>query len=299
MKTNWGHVVDVYCDEGKSAKSVSGRPEFKRLLTDVQMGRVDLIIATELSRLSRSIRDFCEIWDLLKKHDASFITLRESFDTTTASGEMMVFNLINFAQYERKQTAERISANWESRAKRGLFNVGTIPMGYDRNPKSKGELVVNEADAQIVRMIFSLFLEKESLRKTCVALIAQGIFLRRFINKHGFEKGGKPFSVDTLRSLLTNPAYIGMRLAVVDGEKKLISAVWKPIISTEIFNQVEARLGLNKNRYKPDTWKKYPFPLTELITCGECGKHFGGKSGTGRVQKHFYYGHAPHFNPTS
>jgi site-specific DNA recombinase len=211
---------------------------------------------------------------------------------------MMVFNLINFAQYERKQTAERISANWESRAKRGLFNGGTIPMGYDRNPKSKGELVVNEADAQIVRMIFALFLEKESLRKTCVALTAQGIFLRRFINKHGFEKGGKPFSVDTLRSLLTNPAYIGMRLAIIDGEKKLISAVWKPIISPEIFHQVEARLGLNKNRYKPDTWKKYPFPLTELITCGECGKHFGGKSGTGRVQKHFYYGHAQLKDPT-
>src|ERR1035437_900957 len=105
---SWGHVVDFYCDEGKSAKSINGRPEFRRLLADVQAGRINLIIATELSRLSRSIRDFCEIWDLLKKHDASFVTLRESFDTTSASGEMMVFNLINYAQYERKQTAERI-----------------------------------------------------------------------------------------------------------------------------------------------------------------------------------------------
>jgi site-specific DNA recombinase len=142
FKGNWGHIIDYYCDEGKSAKSIHGRPEFKRLLVDIQTGRVDLIVSTELSRLSRSIRDFCEIWDLLKKHNASFITLRESFDTTSASGEMMVFNLINYAQYERKQTAERISLNWQSRAKRGLFNGGTIPLGYQRNSKVKSELIV-------------------------------------------------------------------------------------------------------------------------------------------------------------
>ncbi len=108
---NWGMLVDIYCDEGKSAKNMKGRPEFLRMLNDVKIGRIDLIISTELSRLNRNIRDFCEVWDLLKDHKASFVTLRENFDTTTASGEMMVFNLINYAQYERKQTSERISAN--------------------------------------------------------------------------------------------------------------------------------------------------------------------------------------------
>lgn len=161
------------------------------MLSDVQAGRIDLIISTELSRLSRSIRDFCEIWDLLKKHGASFI---------------MVFNLINYAQYERKQTAERISANWQSRAKRGLWNGGPIPMGYARNVKSPGELLIDEEQAKTVRMIFELFLEKESLRATCVALSEMGISQPRFINKHGIERGGYAFSVDTLRSLLTNQA---------------------------------------------------------------------------------------------
>ena len=213
FKGNWGQIVDYYCDEGKSAKSIHGRQEFKRLLVDVQTGRVDLIVSTELSRLSRSIRDFCETWDLLKKHNASFITLRESFDTTSASGEMMVFNLINYAQYERKQTAERISLNWQSRAKRGLFNGGTIPLGYQRNSKVKSELIVDESDAKTVRMIFDLFLEKESLRKTCVALQEQGVFQKRFINKHGIERGGKVFTIDSLRSLLTNPSYLGQRFA--------------------------------------------------------------------------------------
>lgn len=295
---NWGTLVDIYCDEGKSAKNMKGRPEFLRLLNDVKLGKVDLIIATELSRLNRNIKDFCEVWDLLKKHKASFVTLREQLDTTTASGEMMVFNLINYAQYERMQTSERIAANWLSRSKRGLFNGGTIPLGYDRNPKSKGELVINQDEACTVQKVFATFLEKESLRKTQVALIEQGIFSKKFTNKHGIDKGGKIFTVDTLQSLLTNKAYLGLKdVKHKDGAIETIKAVWPAIIGEEVFYKVQERLSKNKNRYKPESWKKYPFPLTELVQCGECGKSLGGKSGTGRTEKHFYYGHPQLKNP--
>ncbi len=293
----WGTLVDVYCDEGKSAKDMN-RPEFKRLLQDIQMGKVDLILATELSRLSRNIRDFCEIWDLLKKHSCSFITLRENFDTTTASGEMMVFNLINHAQYERKQTAERISANWLSRSKRGLWNGGTLPLGYDRNPKNKGELVVNEKEANTVRKIFSDFLEIGSVRRAQVHLIEQGITNKKYTNKHGVAKQGGIFTVGTLQSLLTNKAYIGKKVFKdKSGNVMDTPAVWKSIVDELTFNQVQERLQKNKNRYKPEEWKVYPFPLTELVKCGECGKHMGGKSGHGRKEKYFYYGHAQLKNP--
>lgn len=292
INKGWGQVVDVYVEEGKSAKNLN-RPEFKRLLSDIQSGRINLIIATELSRLSRNIRDFCEVWDLLKKHTCNFITLREQFDTTTAAGEMMIFNLINFAQYERKQTAERISANWASRAKRGLFNGGTIPLGYDRNPKNKGELIINESESVIVQKIFNVFLEQGSVRKAQKELTSLGVCNKKYTNKHGIEKGGKPFTVGTLQSLLTNKIYIAKREAKdSDGNVILIQATWKPIINEMIFNQVQERLTKNKNKYKPDDWKSHPFTLTELLQCGECGKPMGGKSGHGRKEKHFYYGHA-------
>ena len=75
------------------------------------------------------------------------------------------------------------------------------------------------------------------------------------------------------------------------GSTEVVKANWPAIIEIETFNKVQARLALNKNKYKPDEWKKYPFPLTELLVCGECGKHLGGKSGHGRNGKHFYYGH--------
>lgn len=297
INPKWGQIVDFYIEEGRSAKNMN-RPEFKRLLLDVQAGRISLIISTELSRLSRNIRDFCEVWDLLKKHNCNFITLREQFDTTSAAGEMMVFNLINFAQYERKQTAERISANWASRAKRGLFNGGSIPLGYDRNPKNKGELIINEEESVLVKKIYDMFLTEGSVRKTQEAITALGIYNKKFTNKHGIDKGGKPFSVDTLQSLLTNKIYLAKReIKNPDGEISYIQAAWKPIVDEMTFNQVSERLTKNKNKYKPDEWKNHSFALTELIQCGECGKSMGGKSGTGRKEKHFYYGHAQIKNP--
>jgi len=297
VNKNWGQVVDFYIEEGRSAKNMN-RPEFKRLLSDVQGGRVNLIVATELSRLSRNIRDFCEVWDLLKKHNCNFITLREQFDTTSAAGEMMVFNLINFAQYERKQTAERISANWAYRAKRGLFNGGTIPLGYDRNPQNKGELIVNDEESVLVKKIFETFLTEGSVRKSQNKITGQGIYNKKYTNKHGLAKGGNPFTVDTLQSLLTNKIYIAKREAKdSNGKATMIQATWKPIIDELMFNQVQERLTKNKNKYKPDEWKNHSFALTELVQCSECGKSMGGKSGHGRKEKHFYYGHQQIKNP--
>lgn len=290
-ENNWGQLIEIYCDEGKSAKDMN-RPEFQRLLQDVKLGRVNLVIATELSRLSRSIRDFCEVWDIFKKQNAGFITLRENFDTTTAAGEMMVFNLINFAQYERKQTAERISANWLSRAKRGLWNGGSIPLGYDRNPKNAGELLVNPTESEQVRIIFQTFIATGSLRETARRLTELGIFSKKYTNKHGLEKGGGHFTLSSLYRILTNKAYIGIReVNKSKGLRELTKAVWTSIIDDRLFETVQEKLVANRNKLKPDQWKKYPYPLTEILVCGECGKNLGGKSAHGRNGKHHYYSH--------
>lgn len=290
----WGEVVDVYCDEGKSGKDMN-RPEFKRLLSDVKTGRVNLILATELSRLSRSIRDFCELWELFKKHQTSFITLREQFDTTTAAGELMVFNLINFSQFERKQTAERIAANFESRAKRGLWNGGNIPFGFDKNPANPAELLPHPAESKQIKDIFELFLEMGSVRKTCLELTKRGIFGKSMINKHGVKKGARQITVATLQKMLSNVAYVGLRAYGKNGKRnvEVVKAAWKPLIEDRLFEQVQARLQANKNKYKPSEWKRYEYPMTELVVCGECGKKLGGQSATSRNgEKHYYYAHA-------
>jgi site-specific DNA recombinase len=289
----WGTIVDFYLDD-KSAKDMN-RPEFQRLLQDVQCGRLDLILCTELSRLSRSLKDFCGIWDLFKKHNTGFITLREQFDTTTAAGEMMVFNLMNFAQYERKQTAERISANWQSRAKRGLWNGGQVPLGFDRNLKTPGELLPHPEESKTIQEIFETFLKVGSVRETCRELSRKGTFSKSYTNKYGIDKGGGHMTVPSLFRILTNKAYIGIReinkTKITGLEATLVKASWPAIIDKALFEQVQTRLAANKNKFKPDTWKKYPYPLTEKLVCGECGKKLGGKSAHGKTKKHHYYAH--------
>jgi site-specific DNA recombinase len=287
----WGQIVDIYVDEGRSAKDMN-RPQFQRLLTDVRTGKVNLILSTELSRMSRSIRDFCDIWDLFKKHDANFITLREQFDTTTAAGEMMVFNLINFAQFERKQTGERISANFKSRAERGLWNGGQLPLGYKRDAKNPGRLAVHAKETKLVKLIFSQFLSSRNLRDTCIRLNEQGFRTKKYINRKKETVGGNHFTVQSLHHLLTNATFIGQReINKKRGDLRLVKASWAGIVDKSTFDLVQKQLTKNRRRYKPNDWKTYPYPLSGIAVCGECGKILNGKSAHGKTQKHHYYDH--------
>ena len=288
----WGKVFDVYVDEGKSAKNMN-RPEFQRLLRDIQSGHVTLVLATELSRLSRSIKDFCALWDFFKEHKTGFVTLREQFDTTTAAGEMMVFNLINFAQFERKQTSERLVANFTSRAQRGLWNGGQIPLGYKRNPNNPGTLLVDECESQVIQTIFATFLKIKNLRDTCRTLSAQGVRTKQFVNRKLEPKGGNHFTVSSLHHLLTNATYIGLReINKKRGDVTRVTASWPAIVETKDFEAVQKVLEGNRRRYKPDEWKTYPYPLSGITVCGDCGQRFNGKSAHGAHSKHHYYDHS-------
>ena len=110
QQQNWGVVVDEYIDDGFSAKDTN-RPALQKLIKDLKKGRINTVLVTDLSRLSRSIRDFCVLIDFFKETKTQFLSLKEQFDTTTAAGEMMLFNMINLAQFERRQISERVTLN--------------------------------------------------------------------------------------------------------------------------------------------------------------------------------------------
>lgn len=288
---NWGMIVDVYCDEAKSGKDMN-RPELQRLLSDIRVGRINLVLASELSRLSRSIKDFCSLLDFFKEHKVKLVTLREQFDTTTAAGELMMFNLVNFNQLERKQTGERITANFTSRAERGLWSGGVIPLGYKRNPENPGSLLIDEQESLAIQMIFKVFLEAKNLRQTCLKLNDLGIRTKAYVNSKGEPRGGNKFTVASLHHLLTNATLIGMRESNKKrGDIRRVKASWTAIISAEDFEAVQKILESNRCRFKPDEWKTYPYPLTGKVICGECGRSLNGKSAHGKTQKHHYYDH--------
>ena len=108
---------------------------------------------------------------------------------------------------ERKQTSERLVANFTSRANRGLWNGGQLPLGYKRNPGNPGMLLIDEQEADAVKTVFATFLKDKNLRTTCLKLSETGIKTKQFTNKKDELKGGNHFTVQSLHNILTNATY--------------------------------------------------------------------------------------------
>lgn len=288
---NFGEIKGVYTDAGISAKNMK-RPKLQEMLKAIQNHEIDLVMVTELSRLSRNTRDFIEMWDMMRDHNCSFTSLREDFDTTNAAGEMVLFQLMNLAQFERRQTSERVEANIAVRAARGLYNGGHVPVGYKLIPEKPGYLDVDESMANVIRECFRVFLKEGCLSHAAKYLNDQGLTLQKQNEGGGGFKRLGYFTVDNLQGILRQKAYVGIKTYTHRGEKKETKAVWPAIIDDVTFARVNKQLDENKSKYKPFKQGKFPYLLTGLMFCKCCGSHMPGKSATGRSGKVGYYEHA-------
>ena len=290
MEGHFGDIVEVFVDRARSGKDTN-RPALQKMLSAIRNREIDLVMASELSRISRSIKDFAEIWELMQEHDCSFQSLRENFDTTTAAGEMVLYTMANIAQFERRQVSERVSANFQARAARGLYNGGTVPLGYRKIEGKPGFLEVDPEGAEYVRAAFKAFLKHKTLNQTAKYLNESGPRLPRRV-----EGGGRPrmshLLFDGLQHILRNKAYIGIRVFRVKGGTKESKAVWEPIVEEVTFNRVQELLTKNYGKKKPHSAKRYPYILSGLTVCAECGHRLSGKSAHGRNGKIAYYEHA-------
>ncbi len=300
----WGNVVDIYSDEGLSAKDTK-RPAFQRMMRDIRKGRINLILVTDLSRLSRNILDFCLLLEELKKYNAKFLSLKEQFDTSTPAGEMMVFNMINLAQFERKQTAERVSLNFHSRATRGLWNGGPLLLGYKADPTNKSHLLVDEVEAESVRKVFKLFLTEGTVGKTLKALEGSGIKPKAHPGRAYKRVNNGDWSRSTLYQLLRNPAYIGTREINKKNEGKdadhlqpyqryhKVKATWPAIVDDITFAKVQKALDeiQRLERERLSHAHERPYIATGLLFCKECSRPLMGASASGAKEVHRYYGH--------
>ena len=124
-----GEEVSIYQDKGFSGKNTN-RPDFQRMMEDVEKGVIQKIVVYRLDRLSRSITDFGKLWDTLKKHGVEFVSINETFDTSTPMGRAMLNIIMVFAQLERETTAERVRDNYYQRVKLGSWPGGPAPQGF-------------------------------------------------------------------------------------------------------------------------------------------------------------------------
>ncbi len=289
MMEPFGEITAVFSDPGVSAKDMN-RPGFQRMLKAIKQHETDLVLVTELSRFSRSTKDFANLQDFLEEHGCKFMSIRENFDTNGAAGSMVLSLMASIAEFERKQTAERISQSFLARAKRGLYNGGSVPLGYAIDPKKPGTLVVVPAEAELVKLFFQYFLKEKTLAGAAKAMNAEGIKIPRQVRGGGSARG-KNIRFDTVYRILKNKAYLGIRVFQTKSGWEEVSALWDPIIDQVTFDRVQRMLKENCSRRKTHK-NKFPFTLSGIIHCKECGERMSGASATSGTGKRIgYYEH--------
>jgi DNA invertase Pin-like site-specific DNA recombinase len=191
----WVLVRDQYDDGGVSGGTLE-RPALKRLLQDVEEGLVGVVVVYKIDRLSRSLMDFSRLVEVFDRNNVTFVSVTQSFNTTTSMGRLTLNILLSFAQFEREVTAERIRDKFRASRMKGMWMGGWAPLGYKVQDR---KLVIDEAEATHVRWIFSRFIE-----------IGSGTELAKESNGRGITtRHGRRVDKKHIYRILNNRAYVG------------------------------------------------------------------------------------------
>lgn len=280
-------ISHEYREEGKSAKDTE-RPRLQELLADIRAGRVDVVCVTKIDRITRSVKDFYELWETFQEHGVEFVSLGEDFDTTSAMGRAMLTLTLVFAQLERETTSERTRDKISARREQGLWHGGYVPLGYRLNPQNPTTIDVDEANATLVRkQFFERYLKLKSARALVRYLAENGIRRPTRKSKRGRTMGGSDFTIQSVIDLLSNPTYVAKR-TLEDG--RVIDCVWQAIISQDLFDRVQARLAAN-SEVRPTGRKAldHIYLLEGLLVCGGCGASMTRSVANGVGGQYHYY----------
>src|SRR5208337_54238 len=234
----WRLIRHHYDDGGYSGGSMD-RPALQRLLADMQARRIDVIVVYKVDRLTRSLADFAKLVELFDKHDVSFVSVTQSFNTTTSMGRLTLNVLLSFAQFEREVTGERIRDKIAASKKKGLWVGGVVPLGYKVQGK---KLIVDLGEAATVRLIFSRYLDLGSLPALQKDLRERGIVSRRRTLSSGRVVGGDFLTNGPLAYLLRNRVYLGE----INHRDQSYLGEHEPIVDPGLFESVQAKLSENR-----------------------------------------------------
>lgn len=276
----WELVKEQYDDGGWSGGNID-RPGLKQLLADVAHGKVDVIVVYKVDRLTRSLADFARIVDTLDKAQASFVSVTQAFNTTSSMGRLTLNVLLSFAQFEREVTSERIRDKFAASKRKGIFMGGPIPIGYRLESR---KLLVEEAEACTVRMIFERYLALRSIGQLVDELADRGVRTKVRQLKDGRTIGGVAFYQGPLAWLLKNPVYIGK----VPQDGVLHEGEHEGIIDEAVWTEVQSCIANNRYRRKVGLGARNPSLLTGLLTNPD-GLPMTPVFTTKGSQRHHYY----------
>lgn len=240
-------IRERYDDGGHSGGTLE-RPALQRLLADVEAGLIDVIVVYKIDRLSRSLMDFARLVEIFDRNNVTFVSVTQSFNTTTSMGRLTLNILLSFAQFEREVIGERIRDKIAASRKRGMWMGGFVPLGYRVESR---KLLIETTEAATVRMIFERFITIGSATVLARTLAAEGVRTRR----------GKPIDKGFLYKLLNNRVYIGE--AVHKGTS--YPGEHEPIVERALWDKVHAILQESPRKRAANTRSQTPALLKGLI----------------------------------
>ena len=238
----WRLVKESFDDGGFSGGSLE-RPALQRLLAAIRSRLIDVVVVYKVDRLTRSLADFAKLVEIFDAHGVSFVSVTQSFNTTTSMGRLTLNMLLSFAQFEREVTGERIRDKIAASKRRGMWVGGIVPLGYEVRER---KLVVREDEAQTIRLIFERYLALGSLPALQRDLRERGMVTRRRTLSSGRTVGGVPLTNGPLAHILRNRVYLGElnhKGASYPGEHAAI-------VTRALFDAVQEKLTANRNGAK-------------------------------------------------
>jgi site-specific DNA recombinase len=229
----WICLPQRYDDGGFTGGNLD-RPALKRLLTDIEKGKIDAIVVYKVDRLSRSLLDFAKIMEAFEKRQVAFVSVTQQFNTATSMGRLVLNVLLSFAQFEREIISERTRDKIAAARRKGKWVGGHPLLGYDVDPHGS-KLVVNEEEARRVKAIFKLYLKHQGLIPVVQELEKCGWLTKRWQTRKGHFRGGHRFTKSSLHHLLTNPVYMGK----VRYKKELHPGEHEAIVNPKVWQRVQ------------------------------------------------------------
>lgn len=277
-------VVDEYTDRGISGKTTQ-RPELQRMLKDANDGKLDCIMVYKTNRLARNTSDLLTIVEELYKINVEFFSLTEKIEIASSTGKLMLQILASFSEFERNTIVENVYNGQRQRAIEGYYQ-GNLPLGYDKVPDSKKELMINQHEANIVKYIFESYAKGHGYRKIANALNHKGYVTKK----------GKPFSISSITYIISNPFYIGKiqfakyrhwsdkRRKGLNEEPIIADGKHAPIIDKALWDKVQFKR--QESRKKPQVHGKGTNLLTGIVKCPspKCGAAMAASNTTNTLK---------------
>jgi DNA invertase Pin-like site-specific DNA recombinase len=253
----WIPVADDYDDPAYSGGHMD-RPALKRLLADIEAGKVDVVVIYKIDRLTRSLADFSKMVEVFERYGVSFVSITQQFNTTTSMGRLMLNILLSFAQFEREVTGERIRDKIAASKRKRMWMGGVPPLGYDVTNR---RLVPNPAEAKLVRHIFQRFAELGSGTTLDKELKLDGATSKAWTTQDGRQRAGKPIDKALIYKVLHNRTYLGE----LRHKEQWYPGEHAPLIAQGAWDQVHAILATNARMRGNATRAAVPYLLKGLV----------------------------------